>query len=59
MDGLKAFWNTNTLLIGIVTAVLAVGAAFLELGNVATILGMLSGMAFMWIAKPEHPPETE
>ena len=55
MDGFKAFWNGNTMMIGIALAVLAVGAAFLRQGTVATVLGMLSGTAFMWIARPPRP----
>ena len=59
LDGFKAFWNGNTLMIGIAMAVLAIGAAFLNLGTVAAVFGMLSGMAFMWMAKPELPVEDE
>ena len=59
MDGFKAFWDGNTMMIGIALAVLAVGAAFLHQGTIAAILGMLSGMAFMWIAKPPLPVDTD
>ncbi len=54
MQPLKDFWNRNLILLGIVLGVLCLGAAFLRQGLVATVLGLLSGTAFMMHAKPEH-----
>lgn len=54
MDGFKAFWNGNTIMIGIGLAVLAVVIAFIGLGLPAALAAMVSGIAFMWMARPEH-----
>lgn len=54
MDGFKAFWNANTLMIAIGLAVLAVIIAVLGRGLPASLVAMVSGIAFMWMARPEH-----
>jgi len=59
MDSFKAFWEGNTLMIAIGFAVLAAVVAWLGQGTVATLLGMVSGTAFMWLARPEYLPDTD
>lgn len=53
MDGFKAFWNANTLIIAVGLAVVAVIIAVLGRGLPAALVGMVSGIAFMWMARPE------
>ena len=57
MDAFKTFWNGNTLLIGIGLTVLAVVLAVLRMGEAATVAGLLGGIAFMWMGKPDAPAD--
>lgn len=59
MDGFKAFWNANTMMIGVGLAVLAVVIAFIGLGLPAVLVAMVSGIAFMWMARPEPLLDTD
>lgn len=59
MDGFKAFWNANTMMIGVGLAVLAVVIAFIGLGLPAALVAMVSGIAFMWMARPEPLLDTD
>lgn len=59
MDGFKAFWNANTMMIGVGLAVLAVIIAFIGLGLPAALVAMVSGIAFMWMARPEPLLDTD
>jgi hypothetical protein len=59
MDAFKAFWNANTLLIGIGMSVLALVLAVLRMGQAATVAGLLGGIAFMWMGKPDAPRDDE
>jgi hypothetical protein len=54
MEGFGRFWNANTMLIGVLGALLGLGAAFLGQGVIAAICGLISGTAFMWIGRPIH-----
>ena len=58
MDGLKAYVTQNALMVGAVLAALALVAAFLRVGLLAVVLGMLSGMALMWHSRPRHAETT-
>jgi hypothetical protein len=59
MGAFGQFWNANALMIGIGCTVLAVLAAFLQFGQVATVLGMIGGIAFMWLAPAAPPVDTD
>ena len=55
MEGFARFWNANAMLIGIVCSVLAIAAAAaLRDGQLATVFGLIAGIAFMWLGRPVH-----
>ena len=62
MEAFGRFWKANSLMIGIVCTVLAIIAAVMMQGQIATVFGLIGGMAFMWIGRNPHvdvPDEEE
>jgi hypothetical protein len=53
------WFSLNAVAIGIVGLVVALGAAFLKLGIPAAAAGAISGIAFMWLGRNQHPPPPE
>lgn len=59
MEAFGRFWTANSLMIGIVCTVLAIGAGVMKMGQVATVLGLIGGTAFMWIGRNPHVEDSE
>ncbi len=59
MDGLKAFVNQNTLMLAAVMGALTLVAAYLRVGLLAVVLGLLCGGLLMWHARPRHAAVVE
>lgn len=51
MDGFKAVWTNNSIAIGAVLTLAALGLAAAGLGIPAVVLGLVGGTAFMWHAR--------
>lgn len=52
MEAFGKFWDANAMLIGIGFALAALAVAILlRHGTLASVLGLISGMAFMWVGK--------
>ena len=55
MEAFGKLWNANAMLIGIVFSLLALGVAILlNNGTIASVLGLIGGMGFMWVGKPVY-----
>lgn len=55
MEAFGRFWNANAMLIGIVFSLLALAVAIvLNNGSIASVLGLIGGMGFMWVGKPVY-----
>ncbi len=55
MEAFGKLWDANAMLIGIVFSLLAIAVAVaLRNGTVASVLGLIGGMGFMWVGKPVH-----
>ena len=55
MEAFGKFWDGNAIMIGIVLSLLALAVAIvLKNGTAASVLGLIGGMAFMWVGKPVY-----
>lgn len=59
MEAFGKFWQANAMMIGIVCTLLALGAAVMRFGQVATVLGLIGGIGFMWVGRNAHAPEPD
>lgn len=59
MEAFGKFWDANAMLIGIGFSLLALAVAIvLKHGTIASVLGLIGGMAFMWLGKGNPPADT-